>query len=234
MNASAPSNGAARAIRERRGDVADVLEVLEPAVADRERRPGGDGLDRLGRLARDPEVAADAVDRPGSEADARDPAVEPVDPGVQLVADLERPVVGQGRQPDLVADRPRRVGVGGPVDGRRAGVDHPLDLPFQGRGGLEDRERPEDVHPRPEQRVGPAGRDLEPGQVKQMRRLDPLRRRQEGGGVGDVALDEMDRSRARRRRAGARSGACPPSGRRSRPRRPSSTSCLATQDPIQP
>ena len=86
------------------GHVADVLQVLEPAVADGEGPAGGDRLDRLGRLAGHAEVAADAVDGPGPEADAGDPLVEPVDPGVQLVADLERAVVGQRGEPDLVAD----------------------------------------------------------------------------------------------------------------------------------
>ena len=137
---------------EGRGDVADVLEVLEPAVADGVVSAGGDGLDRLGRLAGDAEVAAHAVDRPGAKADARDPAVEPVDPGVQLVADLEGPVMGQRGQPDLVADRPGRVGFGRAVDGGRTREDDPLDLPFERGRGLEDGERPQHVDPRPQQR----------------------------------------------------------------------------------
>ena len=50
-----------------RRHISHVLEVLEPSVADRERRPTGcDRLDRLGRLAGDPEVAPHAVDGPGS------------------------------------------------------------------------------------------------------------------------------------------------------------------------
>ena len=45
------------------------------------------GLDRLGRLAGHAEVAADAVDRPGPQADAGDAVVEVVDAGVALSFD---------------------------------------------------------------------------------------------------------------------------------------------------
>ena len=90
---------------EGRGHVADVLKVLHAAVADPIGDAQGDRLDRLGRLAGHAEIAADAVDRPRAQADAGDPVIEPVDPGIELVADLERTIVRQRRQADLVADR---------------------------------------------------------------------------------------------------------------------------------
>ena len=86
---------------------ADVLKVLLAAVADAIRPAHGDRLDGLGRLAGHSEVATDAVDRPGPQADAGDAVVEPVDAGIQLVADLESTVVRKRGQADLVADRRR-------------------------------------------------------------------------------------------------------------------------------
>ena len=153
---------------------------------------GRDRADRHRRLAGDAEVPPDPVDRPWPEPHAGDPPVEPVDPRVQLVADLERPVMGQRRQADLVADRPGRPRLCRAVDRRRAGIDHAPDLPLQRRGGLEDRQGPQHVDPRPEQRVGPAGRHLEPGQVEQVGHPDPLDRPADGPRVGHVPRHEVD------------------------------------------
>src|SRR5271157_738163 len=89
---------------EGRGDVADILQVLQAAIADVVRSAGRDGLDRLGRLTRHAEVSPHAINGPGTQADARDSLIEPVNPGVQLVANLVGPVVTQRRQPNLIAD----------------------------------------------------------------------------------------------------------------------------------
>ncbi|HKM80018.1 MAG TPA: hypothetical protein VJY15_03535, partial [Candidatus Acidoferrum sp.] len=127
---------------EGRGDVADILQVLQAAVADVVTAADRDGLDRLGRLTRHAEVSPHAIDGPGSQADARDSLIEPVHPGVQLVANLVGPVMAQGHQPNLVADaslctctlRARTVHC------RRAGIDHALDLILERHGRLEDRQ----------------------------------------------------------------------------------------------
>ena len=105
LNASAPSNGLLERAHEGLRDVPHVLKVLPAAVADPVRTAHGHRLDRLGRLAGHPEVATDAIDRPGTQADAGDPVIEPVDPGIQLVADLVRAIMGQRGEPHLVGDR---------------------------------------------------------------------------------------------------------------------------------
>ena len=174
------------------GNVADVLQVLQAAVADPVGTAGGDRLDRLGRLARHAEVAADAVDGPGAQADARDPAVEPVDLGVQLVADLERAVVSQGAEANFVGDRPCRPRLLRPVHRRRAGVDDAFDLPLQGDRRFEHGERADHVDLRPQDRVGPAGRGLQARQVEQVGRPNPHDGLVHGFELRDVPLHEVD------------------------------------------
>ena len=194
-----------------RGDVADVLQVLEAAVADVVRPAGGDGLDRLGRLARDAEVAADAVDRPGPEPDARDPVVEPVDPGVQLVADLEGAVVGQRGEPDLVADRPGGVRRR-PARGRRPSWRRPRARPAPSGPTAASKTASVPITLTGAPRSGLARQVgvCKPGEVEQVRRPDistarcgrPRGRRRRRGTKWTRPL--------RRRRAGGRSDGCLP------------------------
>ncbi len=197
LNESAPSNGRSQGLEEGRGHVADVLEVLEPAVADGEVPAGGDRLDRLGRLAGDAEVAADAVDRPGAKPDAGDPPVEPVDLGVQLVADLEGPVMGQWGEADLVADRPGRIPAR-PARGRRRSWRRP-----PARPALSRRRRPR----RPRASPGRSPWRRASGLARQVGTWSPARwsrcvastrsaAAEQGRGVAHVPLDEVDASQA--------------------------------------
>ena len=181
---------------ERPGDVVGVLEQGRAAEAD----PVGDTQqsrdDRLGRPARHPLVAPDAVDRHRSQADARQVIVQPVDAGVALVRQLVDPVVIQrvGRRVLGQVTGPR-VGVVQSVHPDRAGVDDRADPVRPSFDGLEDVDRPDHVDERPERWIRPAERDLEGGQVDDVR--DPVR--VEGGldrsEVRDVAADERDRAK---------------------------------------
>ena len=174
------------------GDVADILQVLQPAVADPVRQAGRDRLDRLSWLTRHAEIATDSVNRPGAKSDARNPLVEPVNLGIQLVANLVGSVVREWSEPDFISYRSRRTAFAGPMDRRRTGVNHALDLAFQGRGGFKHGERADHVDRGAEDGIGATRRGLQAGKVQDMAGLDALDRLTERGGVGDVSLDEVD------------------------------------------
>lgn len=172
------------------GDVGGVLEILESAVGDGVGPVDGDGFDGLCGFAGEAEVASDAVDGPGSEADAGEAVVEPVDAGVELVADLEGAVMGGGEEAGVVGDGGsgcvggfgggfgRGFVVAGAVDGGGAGVDDSLDLVLEGEGGFEDGEGSEDVDAGAEEGFGAADGDLEAGEVDDVGGLDGF-----GGGA---------------------------------------------------
>ena len=130
-----------QAANERPGHVLHVLQVLHAAVADVIRPADGQRLDRLGRLAGHAEVAADAVDRPRPQADARQAVVLEVDAGVALVAALEVAVMRGRRQLHVVGQRPGRVVLRRPEHGGGAGVDQPLHLAAGFAHRLEDGQR---------------------------------------------------------------------------------------------
>ncbi len=99
---------------EGRRDVADILQVLPSPVTDPVRPAQRDRLDRLGRLTGHAEIPADAIDGPGTQPDARDAVVKPVHPGIELIADLESPVMRDRSKLHKVADGSRFLGAAGP------------------------------------------------------------------------------------------------------------------------
>ena len=95
---------------EHAGGVLRVLEQRRAAEADGVP-PAEDGRDdRLGRAARHPLVAADAVHDHRAQAEARDAVVEPVDAGVALVGELVDAVVVVRMGPG-VGGQPARAGI---------------------------------------------------------------------------------------------------------------------------
>src|SRR5207244_8916031 len=135
---------------------AAVGDVVRPAERQR--------LDRLGRFAGHAEVAADAVDRPGPQADARQAEVLEVDASVPFVAAFEAAVVRRRRERDVVRERTDRIGSRWAEYRGGARVDKPLDLRAELADRLEDRERADDIHLGAQDRIGPADGDLQAGQ----------------------------------------------------------------------
>ena len=71
----------------------------------------------------------------------------------------------------VVGERPGGIRVGRAEDRGGAGVDEPLHLRAERLDRLEDGERAEDVDLRPEDRIGPARRHLQAGEVDDVRDL---------------------------------------------------------------
>lgn len=96
--------GSGECVEEDAGDIADILQVLESAVADVVGPARGGGLDRTRGFAGHAEITPHAVNGPGPQADAGDAMIEEVDPSIELVGDLEGSIMGDGAEQGVIRD----------------------------------------------------------------------------------------------------------------------------------
>ena len=149
-------------------------------------------------------VAPGPVDDVRPDADRRDAVLVPEHARRALVGELVDAV--ERRRSGAAGFRSGR-GVGCVVDGSRARVRETGDPLQPGLDGLEDHDRPEDVHVCASHRVRAAERHLERREMDDPRDLVLVERAADRASVGDVAATRASRGRARRRRGRARSRA---------------------------
>ena len=162
----------------RRPSVGDRVACAARRSLHRERRPGGEAL-----------VTAWPVHDVGADPDRGDVAVDPVHARRSLVRELEHPVEGRRRRAARLGSG---GGIGGVVDGRRAGVREAADPAESRLHRLEDDDRPVHVHAGTALRVGAAERHLQRRKVHDMRDAVLVERAPQRRAIGDVSLDERD------------------------------------------
>src|SRR5437764_12319898 len=104
------------------GDVVNQLHVLPTAVADVIRPIERQRLYCLGRLTGHAEVTADAIDRPGTQADRGYAEILVINARVAFIADLEVTIVRRRLELDLIGEPAARVIGGRAKDGCAARV----------------------------------------------------------------------------------------------------------------